>query len=455
MESGSNRGSRQQGEPSAIRPDFIPASSWLNPENVRLERERLWPRVWQMACREEELLTVGAFVNYEILDDSILIVRIGPGEDDLVAYYNVCQHRGRKLRSEKKGQLGRTISCRFHGWQWTIDGKIAHVHHRDNWEGCPHFTDESIALPPVKLARWGGWIWIHQGEDPEPLEEWLGEAGRLLEPFDMRSMRARWWKTIAAPVNWRVVCEAFNEGYHVWSTHSMGVNYRSTGTKSIAFGDHSMFRGTVGGRLLSEYKTDDGSWKMAESVPEYLWAVERHTFRTLGAMTLEPTMAAADRVRQLPADTPVMDVVAAMWAYQQEEFANRGLKWPERLTREAFIAAGTNWHIFPNAIVLPTVDGALWYRMRPNGDDPDKCLFDIWSFAHVPPGEERGMPEQELFDGFEEFTGQCPFLEEDFLNLAAVNEGMKSRGWKGARTNPVQEVSITTFHAALERYLGG
>jgi hypothetical protein len=48
-----------------------------------------------------------------------------------------------------------------------------------------------------------------------------------------------------------------------------------------------------------------------------------------------------------------------------------------------------------------------------------------------------------------------PLPEEDFLNLAAVNEGMKSRGWKGARTNPVQEVSITTFHAALERYLGG
>ena len=165
-------------------------------------------------------------------------------------------------------------------------------------------------------------------------------------------------------------------------------------------------------------------------------------------------MAAAERVKDLPSETSAMDVVASMWAYQQEEFASRGLTWPEGLTREAIIAAGTDWHIFPNAVVLPTVDGALWYRMRPNGDAPDSCVFDIWSFAHVPPGAERGMPEQEVYHGFQEFAGQCPFLEEDFLNLEAVNEGMKSRGWRGARTNPVQEVSITNFHSALARYLG-
>ena len=44
-----------------------------------LERERLWPRVWQMACREAELAAPGDFVVYDILDDSILIVRTGPG----------------------------------------------------------------------------------------------------------------------------------------------------------------------------------------------------------------------------------------------------------------------------------------------------------------------------------------------------------------------------------------
>lgn len=440
-------------ESREIRPDFVPASYWTAPENVLLEKERLWPRVWQMACREEDLLTVGAYVNYKICDDSILIVRTGAGEDDIIAYYNVCQHRGRKLVEDSKGQLGRTISCRYHGWQWTINGQIAHVHQRENWDGCPMFTDEDLALPPVKVARWGGWVWIHQGENPQSLEDYLGKAATLLEPFDMRSMRARWWKTIIAPVSWKLVCEAFNEGYHVWSTHSMGVNYRSTGSQTEAYGDHAMFRSTVAGRILSEYKTDDGSWKMAETVSEYLWAVERHTYRTLGAMTLEPTMAAAERLKELPDDMPVQDVVTKMWSFQQEEFARRGLKWPEKLTMQTKAEAGTDWHIFPNVVVLPTVDGALWYRMRPDGDNPDSCIFDIWSFEHVAPGKDLGMPEQKIFHGFKDFEGQCPFLEEDFLNLEAVNEGIKSRGWKGARTNPVQEVTVSNFHKSIQRYV--
>jgi phenylpropionate dioxygenase-like ring-hydroxylating dioxygenase large terminal subunit len=441
------------GEDQQQRPDWVPASDWLNPDSVKLERERLWPRVWQMACREEELTTIGAFVNYEILDDSILIVRTGAGDDDLIAYYNVCQHRGRKLRTEAKGQLGRTISCRFHGWQWTLDGNIASVHHKEDWQDCPQFTDEALALPQVKLERWGGWIWIHQGENPEPLLEFLGEAAQVLEPFAPRSLRALWWKTIIAPVNWKVVCEAFNEGYHVWSTHIGGVNYKSTGTTSRAVGDHSMFRSKPSAKILSEYKTEDGTWKMAESLPEYLWAVERHTYRTLHAMTLDTTMAAMERVKELPADTPIMDVIGKMRAFQKEEMEKRGVDWPKDLTPEAIAAAGLDWHIFPNNIVLPTVDGTLWYRMRPNGHNPDSCVFDIWSFGRFPAGEEPKV-EQEIYHGFEEFIGQCAFLEEDFQNLEAVNQGMKSRGWKGARTNPVQEIPVNNFHRALGKYLG-
>ena len=51
---------------------------YRDPKIDELERERLWPRVWQMACRESELANLGDYVVYDILDDSILIVRTGP-----------------------------------------------------------------------------------------------------------------------------------------------------------------------------------------------------------------------------------------------------------------------------------------------------------------------------------------------------------------------------------------
>ena len=53
----------------------------------------------------------------------------------------------------------------------------------------------------------------------------------------------------------------------------------------------------------------------------------------------------------------------------------------------------------------------------------------------------------------EEARDANAFLAQDFDNMLAVNEGMKSRGWSGARTNPVQEVCTVNFHRALDRYL--
>ena len=55
-------------------PELIPAQRYYDEEFYKLECERLWPRVWQMACRLEEIPEVGCWVEYKILD------KIGRGE---------------------------------------------------------------------------------------------------------------------------------------------------------------------------------------------------------------------------------------------------------------------------------------------------------------------------------------------------------------------------------------
>ena len=52
-----------------VRPDFVPAAAYISPEYVRLEKDRLWPRVWQMACREEEIPNAGDYYTYNIADE--------------------------------------------------------------------------------------------------------------------------------------------------------------------------------------------------------------------------------------------------------------------------------------------------------------------------------------------------------------------------------------------------
>ena len=60
---------RVRSEPDlGLRP--IPVSRYTSRTFHELEKERLWARTWQMACREEELAAVGDTVVYEICERS-------------------------------------------------------------------------------------------------------------------------------------------------------------------------------------------------------------------------------------------------------------------------------------------------------------------------------------------------------------------------------------------------
>lgn len=441
-----------QYDTNAIQDDWIPAEQFRDPRRDELEAAQLWPRVWQVACRESELPDIGSFVRYDILDDSILIVRTGPEKKDVIAYYNVCQHRGRELKEAAHGQLGATIACRFHGWQWKIDGSLHSVYREEDWKGCSNFTREALKLPPVKVGFWGGWVWINQDPNAAPLLDFLGVVPEYLDPFDFDSLYPVYWKTIIAPVNWKIVTEAFNEAYHAWATHNTGINYFHRAQPTVAHGLHAMAYGEPAPEE-GEYLSEEGKWKKPATKHESIWANLRHVYRTLGAMTLEPGMAAAERLKQLPDDTPPEHVFPTYFALHREEIEKRGATFPPNLTMEALGRAGFDWHIFPNSVVLPTIDGALWYRMRPHRDRRDHCIFDIWSFGRFAPGQEPHVVN-EVSNGFEEFKGQCAFLEEDFSNLVAVQRGVRNRGFRGARTNPRQEGTITNFHRQLDAWCG-
>jgi len=99
------------------------------------------------------------------------------------------------------------------------------------------------------------------------------------------------------------------------------------------------------------------------------------------------------------------------------------------------------------------MDGSLWYRARPNGDDPDSCFFDVWSLVRYADGKEPPL-ERQFFADWKDHDDWGGILPQDFQNLGEVQQGMKSRGFVGSRTNPIQERPISNFHRVLHEYLG-
>ena len=91
----------QPTEDELVEPVTIGSEAYVSPDYARAERDKLWRKVWLQAERVEDIPNVGDYVSYEILDDSILIVR---AEDGAVrAYHNVCPHRGRRIVETPRG----------------------------------------------------------------------------------------------------------------------------------------------------------------------------------------------------------------------------------------------------------------------------------------------------------------------------------------------------------------
>ena len=195
--------------------DLIPKERYLSREFAELEADRLWPRVWQVACREEEIPNVGDYLEYTIADQSIIVVRDQP--DRLRAYFNACRHRGNMLKQGCGN--AKEIRCRYHGWRWHLDGTIKEV--VDAYDFNPESVSaEKLCLPECLVDTWGGFVFINMDPEAESLQSFLGPAVLdRLGRYGWEDMRFTRYRTTVVRANWKTALDAFNDHNHLQATH--------------------------------------------------------------------------------------------------------------------------------------------------------------------------------------------------------------------------------------------
>lgn len=428
--------------------------AFVDRDYAKAEADRLWARVWQMAGRLEEIPNIGDFITYDVGDDSIIVVRISP--DELKAYHNVCPHRGRRLVDTPEGAnracgSRKRFVCGFHAWTFDLQGKNIHIHDEQDWKGA--LNEDRTSLSPVRVDTWGGWVYINMDPNCVPLRDYLEPAAGILDPFSFEKMRYKWRQWVIYDSNWKTALEAFMEPYHVAGTHTQLLKYGNYYAYSAPYGLHG----------VSGFDERDPELKMKQSStvtragsgPDpraSTYEIQREVFETVNfASTTETLVNAAKRlVNELPEGTPADEVIKHWLASAKADDAARGVEWPT-ITPDEMSVAGLAWHIFPNMAVLQGVTFALCYRARPYGDDPNKCIFESYALERFPEGEE---PQTEWVYAEPTVEKWGLVLSQDFSNMAAVQKGMRSRGFRGTLPNPHQEQKITNFHRNLARYMG-
>jgi len=157
-------------------PDRIPTPRYFDEAFYKLECENLWPHVWQMACRIEQLPEVGDWVEYSHLGKSVIVTRT---KDGIRAFHNACRHRGVQLVSGHGNCKTQGFICPFHGWRWDNEGKNKFVYGR-------HMFDErqldagDLALIPCRAEEALGCVFINFDDDAPSFADTIGPVlGRL------------------------------------------------------------------------------------------------------------------------------------------------------------------------------------------------------------------------------------------------------------------------------------
>jgi phenylpropionate dioxygenase-like ring-hydroxylating dioxygenase large terminal subunit len=408
-------------------PDRVPKERYFDPDFYQLEAELLWPRVWQMACRLEEIPQPHDFVEYEFLDQSVVVVRT---EDmGVQAFQNTCRHRGVRI-VEGRGTCASGFICPFHGWTYGMDGTNTYVTRKKTFAEH-NLRPEDLDLTPVQCEEWGGCAWINLDTHAPPLRRCIEPFATILDAWKVASLRSEWWYACRLPVNWKLAQEAFVEMYHVVETHPQLVIPGRYGQRDGASVDprayidadihylQTMSEGMAGMVHANDVRIAEGLRDMV--LPDDPEAAIAAWHRTLNE-------AVVDWHRASGSDVPDLGELEA-----------QGINEPMG-------------YCFPHYIVLPMYSSASAYRFRPLG--PEETLMEIWSLTRLPEGSGTERPEPpELWECDD--PRWPPILAQDFSNLPKQQRGLHAKGFEYMRLSDRLEGHISNYQRTLDGFLAG
>jgi phenylpropionate dioxygenase-like ring-hydroxylating dioxygenase large terminal subunit len=416
------------------------------PDYHARERERLWMRIWQVAGRVDELPAVGDWKVHSLFDQSYILVR---GKDGRIrGFVNSCRHRGNAL-CEGRGN-SKLFLCPYHNWSYGLDGQLAAVAMPDFEGSVEAFVGgkEDLGLAPVPVECFAGFIFLNPDPNAAPLAEYLGEAVDLLAPYHVEEMVPVGLNVRESlDCNWKVVMDAFEEGYHIQGVHPELIPAMDESKERYRFfGDHSVATAPFGAANMADFGPEE----------------------------------AVEAVRGLPATFPGVEEVLPRFEEMVEACRDKDgrLVFAEgvtarlllqQATRETLSAKGLDvsgltdtqmsdnqfYLLFPNFFMTIRAGEATVIISTPHPDgDPNRCHWLVTGYMWLPPEQRaaRSEPLLEVKEG-DHFTYFLA-LEQDWEMMQRQQRGLRNRGL-GQMALTRQEVRLAYYHSILDAWVDG
>ncbi|MBL6691180.1 MAG: aromatic ring-hydroxylating dioxygenase subunit alpha [Pseudomonadales bacterium] len=412
--------------------DDIPYTNYTSPEYAEAEMEKMWPRVWQMACRQEHIPEPGDYQVYDIGHLSAIVTRTESMQ--IKAYINACMHRGTALKSPGDNGYCASFRCPFHGWVYSLDGELIEL--PEDWD-FPHVSRESHSLREILVDTWGGFVFVNFDTGAESLADFLGVLPEHFKEFNIEDRYIETQVCKRLPVNWKAAEEAFMEAYHVKETHAGGRDFSEPVTTYDVYPKNvNRFIHTVGSvnPRMPVPPTE-------QELMEALWGRRGPD---------------AGDCPQVPEGATARDIYAGV--VKQKLGQQYGQDFSHYSTAQTLDSI--EYFVFPNFFIFPGLSLPMAYRFRPDPNNPDFSYFDLYFLRPRHPDKAPPPPPETVMldvgDSYTKAEG-LGFLgavyDQDTDNMAAQTRGFKTCAKGGQTLGNYQEVRIRHLHQRIADYL--
>jgi choline monooxygenase len=190
----------------------LPAFAYTDPAILAAENERIFRRCWEPVGNAVDVAQPGSFFTAEVAGAPIVVTRDTGGL--LRGFYNVCRHRAGPVAVGKGAR--KSLTCRYHGWTYALDGRLMTTPELGPVEG---FDPTCHGLRAVRVEEWGPLVFACLDDRATPLVSSLGTIPAETLSHDLASMRPVARREYEIACNWKTYVDNFLEGYHLPTVH--------------------------------------------------------------------------------------------------------------------------------------------------------------------------------------------------------------------------------------------
>ena len=215
---------RRAAEVSSQSARSLPQKYFVSPEIFAAETKEIFAKQWLLVGHQSQVANTGDYFLVDLpappsqqahgaIQESIVIIR--DSKSAIRAFFNVCRHRGSRLREDTCGHAS-VIQCPYHAWTYALDGQLVGAPHMDD---VPGFDRANYPLHPVNLGLWEGFIFVNLEEHPPSLKPWFAPLAGKFSHWNMPILQPAKRIEYDVRANWKLMFENYSECYHCPGVH--------------------------------------------------------------------------------------------------------------------------------------------------------------------------------------------------------------------------------------------